>query len=76
MVRVDNTIKFYANGSVIGNYSHSHTPSTATEYLEVGNGSAGEYFAGKIASVKIYNQALTASEILQNYNSLKTRFGL
>ena len=76
MVRVSNTINFYANGSAIGSFSHSHTPSTATEYLEVGNGSSGEYFAGNIAYVKVYNQALSASEVLQNYNAIKGRYGL
>jgi len=31
---------------------------------------------GKIAMSKIYNRALTAQEVLQNYNATKTRFGL
>jgi hypothetical protein len=31
---------------------------------------------GNIASVQIYNRALSATEVLQNYNSTKTRFGL
>ena len=35
-----------------------------------------EYFNGNIASVKIYNRALSSSEILQNYNATKGRFGL
>jgi len=35
-----------------------------------------EYFSGNIAQVSIYNRALTASEIQQNYNALKGRFGL
>jgi hypothetical protein len=29
---------------------------------------------GNIASVKIYNRALTASEISQNFNALKSRY--
>jgi hypothetical protein len=33
-------------------------------------------FNGTIANTKIYNRALSAKEILQNYNALKTRFGL
>lgn len=32
--------------------------------------SASEFFSGKIYSVKIYNRALSASEVLQNYNAL------
>jgi len=34
------------------------------------------YFNGNISLVQIYNRALSASEILQNYNATKTRFGL
>jgi hypothetical protein len=33
-------------------------------------------FNGKIAAIRVYNRALTASEISQNYNALKNRFGL
>ena len=31
---------------------------------------------GSVASVKFYNKKLSASEVLQNYNALKTRFGI
>jgi len=34
------------------------------------------FFTGSIASYKMYNIALTLPEITQNYNALKTRFGL
>lgn len=34
------------------------------------------YYNGNIAQVSIYNKALTASEIRQNYNALKGRFNL
>jgi len=33
-----------------------------------------KYFDGKVYCVKVYNRALSASEILQNYNALKNRF--
>ena len=36
----------------------------------------GEYFDGRISNVLIYNRALAASEISQNYEADKTRFGL
>jgi len=38
--------------------------------------SPSEYFGGSIYFAQIYNRALTASEIQQNYNALKGRFGL
>jgi hypothetical protein len=34
------------------------------------------FFDGRIGTVQIYNRALTAQEVLQNYNALKSRFGL
>lgn len=34
------------------------------------------YYDGRIASTQIYNRALSASEIAQNYNAQKSRFGL
>ena len=33
-------------------------------------------YTGNIANVQIYNRALSTTEILQNYNATKTRFGL
>ena len=32
------------------------------------------YFDGKMANVKIYNRALTSTEVVQNYNATKSRF--
>ena len=34
------------------------------------------YFQGNISQVKLYNRALSATEILQNYNATRKRFGL
>jgi len=42
----------------------------------IGNWTSGNYWAGSIATSQIYNRALSASEIQQNYNATKTRFGL
>jgi hypothetical protein len=33
-------------------------------------------FNGRVSQVQVYNRALSAQEILQNYNATKTRFGL
>jgi len=37
---------------------------------------SAEYFNGVIATGQIYNRALSAAEVQQNYNALKGRFGL
>ena len=43
--------------------------------LTIGNGDA-YLFNGDIAVVRVYNRALTASEISQNFNALRGRFGI
>jgi hypothetical protein len=40
------------------------------------NGSVDRHFLGGIYLCKLYNRALSAQEILQNYNAQKSRFGL
>ena len=37
---------------------------------------ASEYLVGNVSSLKFYNKALTASEISQNFNALRGRFGI
>jgi hypothetical protein len=48
------------------------------DFLRIGaHGSGdGERWIGKIAIAKVYNRALTSSELYQNYNAIKTRFGI
>jgi len=50
--------------------------ATNTWNLGRDNNNPTQFYPGHIASCKIYNKVLTASEILQNYNATKTRFGL
>lgn len=38
--------------------------------------SLGWYFNCNVYFIRIYNRALSATEVLQNYNATKTRFGL
>ena len=40
------------------------------------SGAANASIAATVPTVQIYNRALTASEVLQNYNATKGRFGL
>ena len=40
------------------------------------NHSTGREYNGNIASLKIYDKALTASEVQQNFNALRGRFGI
>jgi len=66
----------YINGSNVGNgsYSAASYSSTYTTTFTIGN-YAG-YLSGNVSVARIYNRALSATEVLQNYNATKTRFGL
>ena len=51
--------------------------SVTTAPLNIGSMNDGSSdFAGNIANAQIYNRALSASEVLHNYNALKGRYGL
>jgi hypothetical protein len=52
----------------------SSTPYTGSTHCIGGNVANNEYFNGNISQVSIYNRALTAQEILQNYNATKGRY--
>ena len=53
-------------------------PSTTLGSLVIGRDpyGAGRSISGNCAIGQIYNRALTSTEITQNYNALKSRFGL
>ncbi len=42
--------------------------------IHFGKRLTGQYWTGNIAQVSIYNRALTATEVLQNYQALKERY--
>ena len=71
----------YLNGSVLSSTTHtagaiSYSALPVLIGAGYGTNPVGEFFAGDIYNVKVYNKDLTVTEVLQNYNSLKTRFGL
>ena len=75
------TVRIYINAVERGTGALSGPIRYITSlYLKIGDsGTAGgdqSTWTGRIYSVKVYNRALTATEVLQNYNATKTRFGL
>jgi len=74
--------KFYVN-SILKNTSAQGSGQIASNpTLSVGSyvnssGIPSTYFHdGRVSNVYFYNRALSATEVLQNYNATKTRFGL
>ena len=74
-------VYIYVNG-ILENTGAMTNPITYTGSTNfwIGNYASfpniGLAYKGNVATTKIYNRALKASEILQNYNALKGRFGL
>jgi hypothetical protein len=77
--RSGNTIFCYLNGLPYGTWlTTSATPTITTPFIGTtpnANRSA-EYWIGIINVIQVYNRTLSASEILQNYNAIKTKFNL
>ena len=72
-------LSFYVNGSLDSTKSANVTPKNSTTIMRIGGGAdSGStfHFNGSVSSVLVYQTALTATEVLQNYNALKGRFGL
>lgn len=74
------TAKLYVNGVQVGStQTITESVDFATTTSTVGIGafeSGGEYFNGKIPYTKLYARALTASEIQQNFNAVRGRYGI
>ena len=77
---VGTSINLYKNGSLDTPTSTlnggSQTTVSNCDNLVIGRGSKVQLWEGKISIVRIYNRILTTSEVFQNYNALKGRFGL
>ena len=57
------TLRLYVNGVQVASRALTTVVATSTAALNVGANSYGEYFNGVIDEVRVYNRALTASEI-------------
>ena len=67
MLRTSGVTKFYVNGIQTPN-TFATTPTTPTQF-RVGSQTGIRFFNGTIDEVKIYNKALSASEISAHYNA-------
>jgi len=73
------TAILYLNGVQIGSPATSFSAITSTSFNGVVGSEDNAFndpFGGSIGLLQIYNRALTATEVLQNYNATKDRFGL
>lgn len=76
---ISNSIFFYINGLLDSSYVLTKTPKYTNWPLCLGRwnpGYNGYYFAGRIFTGSVYNRALSPSEITQNFNALRGRYGI
>jgi hypothetical protein len=77
IVRLVTAVTFYLNGVADGSGTNGNSITTTNPFT-VGNGHdyTSEAFGGRIACLRVYNRALSATEVKQNFNALRGRFGI
>jgi hypothetical protein len=75
LVFVGSSAIFYING-IYAAANFQALSTTNLSVLNIGRDSSvfSRYFKGSIGTVKIYNRALSAQEVQQNYDALKSRY--
>ena len=66
----------YLNGIQKNKSDFTWAPINNTQVFTRIGGNGDRYFHGEVPVAKIYNRALTAQEVKQNYQQYKTRFNL
>ena len=76
---VTHTLTFYTNGILINTISSIPSVAIANTPFTIGawkNGGLQRFYNGNLAIFRAYNIALDATQVLRNYNVLKSRFGM
>ena len=75
------TARFYINGILAGSGSVTTPSPVSAAQVGIGAsraggvvGTTGQDLAGEISMIQVYNRALSADEILQNFNATRGRF--
>jgi chitodextrinase len=64
------TVRMYVNGTQVGSKTASGSIATSTGQLSIGGDSVwGEYFTGLVDNVRIYNRALSTTELAADQSS-------
>lgn len=66
-------VSFYINSALDASTFSSVNGFTAGM---IGNDNFSENFKGNISIINLYNRVLSSTEILQNYNAIRSRYGL
>lgn len=69
-----NNAIIYLNGNSVLTTTIKHLDNTI-EFM-VAEANSNQYFSGFISHASVYNRVLTSTEIQQNFNALRSRFGI
>ena len=68
-------MKLYINGNLDSSYTTIKTAFTGNGSTNIAAYGTGNLLNGRIAKVYCYDRSLTASEVIQNWNADKSKFG-
>jgi hypothetical protein len=77
--KANSTSAIYKNGAVIASRSIGAIPTTnpaSNGTIGLGHNNADNYFHGKMPTTQIYNRQLSTTEVKQNFNALRGRYGI
>ena len=69
---------WYKNGSIVNSGTKTYGVLTVQTNMRIGtwNHSTGRELNGRIAFMSIFNRPLSSTEVQQNYNATRGRFGI
>ena len=71
-----NTHTLYINGVAVATATNSNTFYSNSDTMNIGFSNAHTYHHGTAPVAKLYNRALTADEVRNNYNIYRSRFDI
>ena len=75
-VRGANQKQIYLDGNLVAFVNDSDLYSCPYNYIQIGSNFGTDNLNGNISQIHIYNRALSAAEVKQNYNATKKRYGI
>ena len=75
-VNASNKKSIYINGSLVASIFDNSSYEPVNNFVIGSNSGSVEFLLGKVAEVIAYNRALRSSEIYQNYNAMRSRYGI
>lgn len=69
-------IVLYVNSTQVSSNSSTSSIANTSKNLEIATRNGGAYFPGSIPSISIYNTVLTDTQVKQNFEALRGRYGI